>query len=190
MSKDDVQLPDHVPHKRKQVEQILDVHIAMWLASDDITPSERKRLEAEKARRKALVPDRPVGLLVGREGVTPPQQTEVLLELVHARPTEIHHPGVAAALHGACKRMGVPVHPVRSLRGWQLGQPAFAAHGTDEEAMRCVVLAATHLVIGAPKESQPAATPVWSMVRYAKHRGIAVKVILPDGTVYTGDGGT
>lgn len=192
MSKNDIpDLPDRVPAKRRQVEQLLDVHIAKWLASDAITPSQRRRLEAEKARRKALSPERPVGLLVGREGVTPIQTGIVLEQLAAAQPTEIHHPGVAGSLHSACKKLGVPVTPVRNLRGWQMGLPPLQGHGSDDDAMRRVVHLSTHLVIGAPKEYQPTkGSPVWDMVRHAKHRRVAVKVILPDGKIYNEDDGT
>lgn len=192
MSKTDVvDLPDRVPAKRRQVEQLLDAHIAKWLASDMITPSQRRRLEAEKARRKALSPERPVGLLVGREGVTPIQAGVVLEQLAAAQPTEIHHPGVAGSLHKACKRLGVEVVAVRDMRSHYLALPPFAAHASDEDAMRQVVHACTHLVIGAPKEYQPTkGSPVWDMVRHARHRRVAVKVILPDGTIYNEDGGT
>jgi len=79
--KDDAPLPDAVPHKRRQVETLLDRHIAMWLASPDITPSERRRLQAEKDRRKALTPEDRVVVLVGREGMTP-QQRARMAELV------------------------------------------------------------------------------------------------------------
>lgn len=175
--KDDVPpLPDRVPAKRRQVENILDLHIAMWLASDKLTPSERRRLEGEKARRKALAPERPVGLLVGREGVTPTQQAVVLDRLAASGATAIHHPGVAAPLHSACRRVA-PVEVHRDVR-------------SDHAALRVVVKQATHLVIGAPKENRPADSPVWDAVRYAKHRSTAVEVILPDGRIYTEPTGT
>lgn len=177
MSKDDTPpLPDRVPAKRRQIGALLDVHIAMWLASDKLTPSERRRLGEEKARRKALVPERSVGLLVGREGVTPTQGAKLLRLLRDADPTVIHHPGVSGPLHSACRGVA-DVEAHRDVR-------------SDDNALRAVVKQATHLVIGAPKENRPAQSPVWDAVRYAKHRSIAVKVVLPDGGIYNESAGT
>ena len=182
-------LPDRVPAKRRQVEQLLDVHIAMWLASDTITPSQRRRLEDEKARRKALVPDNPVGLLVSREGVSPPQMERIVEILRSAQPTAIVHSGVGQALHAACKRIST-VEPTRNLRGWQMTMPAFQAHGADADHMKEVVRR-SNLVIAAPKNYTPSPDGgVWDAARYAKHRNIAVNVILPNGEIYNGDGGT
>lgn len=172
--KDDVPpLPDKVPAKRRQIEAALDVHIAVWLAGE-LTPSERRRLEAEKARRKALVPDRPVGLLVGREGVTKVQQMMVLTAISAADPTEIHHPGVAGPLHSACKRFA-PVEVHRDVR-------------SDEDAMKEVVRS-SQFVIAAPKDHTPSQdSGVWDAARYARHRRVAVQIILPNGKTIGLDG--
>lgn len=177
MKEDIPPLPDRVPRKRRQVEGLLDVHIAMWLAGD-LATSDRKRLEAEKARRKALVPEHAVGLLVGDEGVTP-QQHEKILELM-AGATTIHHPGVQAALHSACKRTGVPVyvHRVRPPN-WEV---SWAEAGMREVVKEC------NLVIAAPKEHTPSDAVVWTMARYARHRSVAVKIILPTGKTTGFDG--
>jgi hypothetical protein len=173
--KDDVPpLPAKVPAMRRQERELLDVHIALWLAGDDITPSERRRLQAEKQRRKSLVADRPVGLLVGREGVTPEQREAMIGLLAELAPTEVHHPRLAGPLHSACKRLGVPVFMHEDVR-------------LDEGGMREVVKNSS-IIIGAPKErSRPASSSVvWDMIRYAKHRSLAVKVVLPDGGIHTG----
>ena len=173
--KDDVpELPAKVPAKRRQERELLDVHIALWLAGDDITPSQRRRLQAEKQRRKSLVADRPVGLLVGREGVTPEQQEAMIGLLGELEPTEVHHPGVGKRLHGACRLLDVPVHVHVDVR-------------LDEGGMREVIKNSS-IIIGAPKErSRPASSSVvWDMIRYAKHRSLAVKVVLPDGGIHTG----
>lgn len=184
MAKADVPpLPDRVPAKRRQLQHgTLDVHIAMWLTGDTITPSERRRLEEEKARRRALVPDMPVGLLVGREGVTKAQVAAIVAALAAAQPTEIHHPGVAGPLHSACRRLDVPVTAVRNMRSHHLALPPFAAHASDHDAMREVVHNCK-LVIAAPKEMAEvtAKSPVWDMIRLAKHRSVAVQIVLPDG---------
>lgn len=173
MKTDVPELPDRVPAKRRQVEQLLDVHIAMWLAGDTITPSQRRRLEQEKARRRALAPERPVGLLIGREGVTPAQHETVVGLIAKAAPTQIHHPGVAGPLHTACKRIG-PVEVHRDVR-------------SDVNAMKNVVRR-SQLVIAAPKDHMPSKDgSVWDAARYARHRSIAVQIVLPNGGIYTGD---
>lgn len=182
MKADVPELPDRVPAKRRALEQAADVHIAMWLAGDTITPSERRRLETEKERRKRLVPDRPVGLLIARQGVTPVQQEHVMRAVAAAQPTEIHHPGVAGPLHTACKRLGVPVTPVREIRTHHLAMPPFQAHGSDSDALREVVTRSTHLVVAAPTNHTPTKdNDVWDAARYARHRNIAVQIILPNG---------
>lgn len=168
--KDDVPpLPARVPSKRRQLERLLDVHVAMWLAGDQISDAERRRLEELKAQRKAAVPDRPVGLLVGREGATPAQVQAIADILAALRPTEIHHPGVSPALHRACRATGVSV----------------IVHGAvcDETGMPAVIKQSA-TVIAAPKERSPqsAKSVVWDMIRYAKHRRVAVRVVLPDGS--------
>lgn len=169
--KDDVPpLPARVPSKRRQLERLLDVHVAMWLAGDQISDAERRRLQELKAQRRATVPDRPVGLLVGREGATPPQVQAIVDILAQLHPTEIHHPGVSPALHRACRATGAPVIVHRDVRVDESGMPT--------------VIRQSSTVIAAPKERSPqsAKSVVWDMIRYAKHRRIAVRVVLPDGS--------
>jgi hypothetical protein len=174
MKEDVPPLPARVPAKRRQLLQLLDVHIAMWLAGDDLTPAERRRLEAVKEARRQAVPDRPVGLLVGREGVTPAQQDVIVGLLSELEPTEVHHPRVSSSLHQACKRLDVPVVVHDDVR-------------RDEGGMREVIKASA-VVIGAPKErTRPVKkSTVWDMILYANHRRLAVKIVLPDGGIKTG----
>lgn len=169
--KDDLpKRPDKVPTKARQLEAMPDVWIAQWLAGDTLTPAERRRLDALRASRRSRRPDVPVGLLVGAEGATAPQLEAVADELRRAGPTEIHHPGnVPGRLHAACKRIGVPVIQHRDVRN-------------AESGMREVVRL-SGLVIAAPREMSEHATgsPVWNMIRHAKHRSVPVRIILPDG---------
>lgn len=172
--KDDVgPLPARVPAKRRAVEGLADLHIAQWLGSDTLTPSERRRLAAERARRRALAPDVPIGLLVGSEGVTPAQLRGLQRLLRAMRPTEIHHPRTAGRLHQACRALEVPVH----------------VH--DRDALE-QVLRQSLIVLAAPREMSQTITgtsSVWRMIRRAKHRSIAVHIVLPDGRI-TGQDGT
>jgi hypothetical protein len=165
MSKEDVgPLPDTVPRKRRQIEALADLHIAMWLASDDLAPGDRKRLEAEKQRRKTSTPEHPVGVLIGSGGCSPAQLAA--LEGALAGATEVHHPGVASRVHTTCK-----------------GVAPVVIHRDD---LRAVVLHSKG-VVALPTTTTPSAvSPVWSMVKYAKHRSLSVKVVLPDGTITEG----
>lgn len=163
--------PDRVPRKRKQVETMLAVHLAEWLAEDTITPSERRLLEREKQRRGKLVEDNSVGLLVGQEGITPEQLGRVREALAEAHPTEIHHPGTTSRLHNLCRALGVPVHVHRDVR-------------VPESGME-LVIRQSHRVIALPREQTEtvSASPVWRMIRRAKHRKVPVQIVLPSGRV-------
>lgn len=169
--KDDLpERPAKVPTKDRQLQALPDLWVAQWLASDTLTYGERRRLEALRASRRARRADVPVGLLVGAEGATAPQLEVVADELRRAGPTEIHHPGnVPARLHGACKRLGVPVIQHRDVR-------------SIEGGMREVVRRSS-LIIAAPREMSEHATgsPVWNLIRHAKHRSVPVHIVLPDG---------
>lgn len=170
MSNDDIEIPTTVPRKRRQVEAALDKWVAVWLERDDLTPSERKRLEEEKARRKQerAREGQPVGVIVGVEGATPQQVAALREALGTANAIEIHHPGVSSAVHAACRTVGVPVvvHGVRDR----------------DEAMKEVVRS-SGLVFGVVKETTEPINKsgVWGMVRYAKHRRLPVRVFLPSG---------
>lgn len=132
----------------------------MFLADDTISSSERNRLELEKARRRTIVAQRAVGILVGDEGVTPQQLEAISSVLAMLEPTEIHKPHVSRALNAVIKRHGVPVH--------------------SHPGMKEVVKHSQH-VVAAPAQSAPTATGVWELARYAKHRSVDLTVIRPDG---------
>jgi hypothetical protein len=170
--KDDIEMPTAVPKKRRQVETLLDKWIAVWLDGEDITPSERRRLEEERQRRKdeRARQGQPVGVLVGYEGATPEQVAALREALAGANAVEIHHPGVAKPVHSACRSFGVPVVVHRDVRD-------------QDEAMREVVRS-SRLVIGVVKEmTEPhqKTDGVWGVVKYAKHRRLPVRVLLPSG---------
>jgi hypothetical protein len=89
MKTDVPELPARVPSKRHQIRRLLDLHIALWLASDDITDAERERLQAEKDRRKRERPAVHVGVIVSREGMTPEQREYVRGYVFTLAPTTI-----------------------------------------------------------------------------------------------------
>lgn len=158
--------PERPPAKRRQLEAVPDLWIAQWLAGDTLTPSERRRLEDEKGRRKAASPDKPVGVLVGHEGVTPHQMVTLMTLVEGMRPTEIHHPGLPSRLHMQLRGLEVPV----------------VVHGGDYKE----VVKASESVIVCPKEHQPGKSAMWEMLRYAKHRRLPARAVLPDGRIVGG----
>lgn len=155
--------PTRVPRKRRQLERLLDVHLAILLDGDEITDAERDRLLAVKALRRKPREGRDVGLLVGQEGVTPQQLATVTDVLRELSPTAIHHPRLSKALYAFCKSLDVPLHKHRTLQD---------------------VMRNSQYIIAAPRQTvEPIRkTGVWEIVRKAKNRQIDVTVILPDGT--------
>lgn len=174
MSKEDVPpLPDKVPTKRRQLGQVLDVHIAMWLACDDITPSERRKLEALKESRKQRDEERKLGLLIAREGVTPKQGEAIIFLIQNSKPTAIHHHVIPSKLHQFCRtflRGNVVVH----------------REGDYTERVRHVIKTADAL-IAAPRDTREPEHKeegtVWWGVKYARHRDKSVTIVLPDGRI-------
>lgn len=162
--KDDAPLPGSVPRKRRQIEGLLDRHIAIWLAGNDITPSDRRKLEEEKARRRATVPDRPIGVIVGESGATPEQLAA--LPTVLAGATVIHHPGVASKIHNVCREVA-PVEVVR-------------------QGPSMVIRRSTELVY-IVSLGERTNVKSWQYVRAAKHRSLPVKCIAPDGAIDQGE---
>lgn len=166
--KTDAPLPAQVPKKRRQLETALDLHIAQWLASDTITPSERRRLEDERAARKAKT------LVVGHfddssHGMTKAQKA-VVRDVLAGATQAVHaggHSGTVSNFHGLCLNLSVPIR-----------QPVPEAEVVD----------VADLILVTPRESAPPpqkldrSDGVWGPVRYARRRGANVKVILPDGS--------
>ena len=159
--KDDAPVPKKVPTKRRQLEAALDRWLAVWWVGD-LTPSERRRVHEERERRKrrAARPDRNVGLLIGPEGATPAQATAIIDAASDA--THVSYYGQATRL----LRAGLPPVPVLELPDAQ------------------DVVRASNVVVAAPKEPSEPAGPkagVWAGVKFARHRGVPVRVILPSG---------
>lgn len=168
--KEDAPTPDVIPRKRSQLKTVPDLWIATWLARDNTAPSDRRRLEELKAERRAAVPERPVGLVVGEEGMTPEQFASFKEIIESAGATEIHHPGVSSRVHMLCKSLA-PVEVHYDARDF---------HAGNAEVVR-----ASQVVIATPKGMATGGRrkTVWDHVKLAKHRSVPVKVILPDGKV-------
>jgi hypothetical protein len=157
MKQDVPPLPARVPTKRYQMHRLLDLHIAMWLAGETITRDERRRLQEEKVRRKTLRPSVVVAVIGAKEGLTPAQREFVRGYLATIAPNEVH-----------------TVAPIRAVSGAlnMLDDTPVTVHTDSEDAIR-----ASTIVLVAPR-SESAATDA---VRFAKHRKVPVRVILPSG---------
>lgn len=166
--KDDVgPLPDTVPKKRRAIEQLADLHVALWLAGDDITPLERKKLTAEKERRKTLRPPVKVGLLVPQEGLTPLQFKAFQEALPSMGATEVHFPELPSKVYYVVKQVaGAERHKYGVALGYA-------------DALAKVVREST-VVLAFPKGAE-AKDAVNANIKYAKHRSIPVRVIGPGG---------
>lgn len=189
--KADAPPPLRPPRKRRPLEQAPDLWLATWLARDDLTPSERRRVTEEKERRK----ERKVSIIVGftgaREGLTPPQREFVRTWLTEREPTEAHHGdcvGGDEQFHGLCVDLGVPVvlHPPEDgkLRAYCQGAGRTEKAKPYLERNKEIVRAAS-VMIGCPKEGREPAPGrgqgTWSTIRYARKRGGEVKVVMTNG---------
>lgn len=191
MAKEDIPpLPEGVPKKRKQLEQALDVHIAMWLASDNLTPSERRRLAEEKARRRSKTERVVVGFTGTREGLTPQQREGIRFYLEKLKPDEAHHGDCVNGderFHKICEEFGISVviHPpdIPTLRAFCKNAIRVEKPKPYLERNKDIVKEST-IMLAAPKElNEPEpgrGQGTWSTVRYARDRSVPIHLIKPD----------
>jgi hypothetical protein len=177
MAKEDVgPRPEVVPKKRRQIEELPDLWIAEWLAGDDIAPGERKKLTAEKERRKTLRPDVVLGVVCCDENATPEQLRTLREVLARIAPTEVHQHPLPGKVNHLVRSLGVPV-TVHSRAGMR------------NELLRYEVVRKATVLVAIQKETtvQPlaAVTGVPAAIGLAKHRSMPVRIILPNGTEVT-----
>jgi hypothetical protein len=168
MPKDEIPpLPLRPPKKRKQMYEALDIHLAMWAHSDTLIPSDKRRVEEERQRRKRMKRTERVGILVGKEGITPEQFVRMAEALNGEKGgmTEIWHAPVSGPVHSLCKSYGVDVEVVTTPRV------------SDHDRWRIVVKNSTK-VIAFPRGEEG---PLWDLIRYTRHRNTPVTVIMPNG---------
>jgi hypothetical protein len=168
IAKEDVPpLPLRPPKKRRQMESALDIHLAMWASSDNLTPSDKRRVEEERERRKrAKRTTERIGIILAKEGMTPEQYAKLADTLNGERSSmsAIWHVWSRGPLYKLCRTYGVDLEVLRE--------------GSEEwRAERTVIHNATKVIVIVNGESGP----VWEMVRYAKHRNTPVRVIMPNG---------
>jgi hypothetical protein len=187
--KEDAPTPPRPPRKRRQMERALPVWLATWATDESLTPSERRRAQEERDRRKALQPEVVVGFVGAREGLSPGQRARVRELLAGA--TEAHHGdglGGDAQFHEIAGELGVPVvlHPPLGRRAFSKAERQFRAEPPADRTKAIVrqVNGAGALLV-APREGREPervgeGTP-WAAVRYARDRGCRVRVVMPDG---------
>jgi hypothetical protein len=164
--KDDVEIPPTPPRKRRALEQALPQWLAMWANDESLPPSQRRRAQAERDRRKRLVPDVIVGVIVGEEGMTPAQRGRLLELIAAARATELHHDWSRSS---HMRRLLLPLDDLNVRVVPQQGDHELVRNSTT--------------VVAVPKdvEKPDRVEGVWEAVRYAKHRRLPVRVVMPDG---------
>lgn len=152
--------PATVPVKRRQLEAAPAVWLAEWATDEALPPSQRRRAQAERDRRKEAVVDVRVGVIVGNEGVTREQQEAVVERVRQFGATMILHPGTSSKFHQALKAVA-PTKPVfEPLARYQ--------H----------IIKESDAVVVAPPGPRG---PVFEQAKYARHRSLPVAVIMPDG---------
>lgn len=165
--KDDAPAPRRIPKKRRVLEDTnatLDRWLAEWLDRPDLTPSERRRVQEERERRKQArraPEDVTVGVLVGREGMTP-EQTDYIAGYCLTLPAS-----AVVCVGSLPRKLAVRLDGIAIV-----GAP-------DDQA----VVRSADVVIAAPKKPHEPTTQVgvWAGVKYAKHRSLPVRVVLPNG---------
>lgn len=162
MAKEDVkELPARIPRKRNQIESLLDVHIAVWLAGDTITAKERKLLVEEKERRKRLNPSKVICILTHKGGVSP-EQLKKLREIL-----DRHQ----------------PITEVRATQPLRLAlRTKYSIVSDLKEMMKDADLVIAAAADGIQREMPANTDEFWDHVGYAKHRKVPVTVVLHNGS--------
>lgn len=195
--KEDAPCPPSPPRKRRILEdesQTLDAWLAVWANDEQLAPSQRRRAQDERDRRKAA---RPVELVVGfsgsREGMSPEQRRRVKSMLIDLEPVEAHHGDCVGAdeqFHSLCRGLKIPIvlHPsdLKGTRAFCNGAIRTERTKPPLERNKDIVRESSVLV-ATPKEGrEPEPGPgqgTWSTVRYGRKRGGNVKVVMIDGSI-------
>jgi hypothetical protein len=171
MAKDDIPpLPDRgLLSKRNQLEQALDVHLAMWSVADGLTPSEYRRVAEERERRKLLQKKWVnVGLLLAPEGVTPLQLktlSDVLTSHKHWSMGQIRHSYASQSVYRLCKSFDVNVQTL-------------IVDGSIELTWKAVVRESNQVYALPRSDTDHRMTDI---VRWTRSRNVPVEEILPSG---------
>jgi hypothetical protein len=196
MSKEDIPpAPDDIPGKRAALKKVHDQWIATWLAREDTSPSTRKRLEAEKLRRKRGLPPVHLGFTGTQSGMTPKQKAFVggwldaaADNMERGQEVVAHHGmcvGADEQFHRMCINRGIPIvmHPGDdpNKRGICVGEAEILPSKDNLERNKDIVRAST-MMIATPKEmTEKRRSGTWMTIRYARDRGTTITVVLSNG---------
>lgn len=160
MAKEDVaDLPAVPPRKRRALQGVPDLWLALWASDEGLSRGDRSRAQSERERRRRLKPEKIVGLVIEQEGVTPQQLEGIKVSLMKSGASGLTYPRVPAPVHSACRALNLPITVAENRRE---------------------VIRASHLVIAAPRTVNPIDTGVWELIRYARHRSTPSIIIAPD----------
>lgn len=161
--------PAKPPKSKRALAQLPDVWIAEWLASEDISPGDRKKLQAIKDERKAHHPDVKLAFIPSQAGMTPEQFRAFQRIVPNMGATEVHlHGRIEGKPYQVFKKLGVPIEFHTSV----------GIDGAKE------MLRQSTVVIAVPKETTVkayATLGTWELIGYARNRSMPVKIIMPDG---------
>lgn len=182
MAREDIPpLPKTIPRKRRQIERLLDVHIAMWLAQHDLPPGDRKRLEEEKADRRRKNPEVRISFWGSRTGMTPQQKEAVQGYILEFRPKSVHYlastGGTSAYnFHRICKKL-------HHQREYDI-QLDLVTYRDIPGAMQEIIKQGTVVIMTARANSYDGLEPDFvEAYRYARDRKLPIRFIWPDGNL-------
>jgi len=195
--KEDVEIRPRPPRKRRQMEQALPQELAVWVDDINLTPSERRRAHEERERRKRADHRQVVGFSGTRAGMTPPQKRAIRELIENTEIREVHHGDCAGAdvtLHDMlivmqARAFEIVVHPpedgrYRAFCKGDRAEPALPYLDRNKEIVKtATVLWATPKEATEPEPGRGQGT--WSTIRYARKRGVARVIVMPDGTQTT-----
>lgn len=139
---------------------------------DDLHPNERKRVINEIQRRKDEQPSVRLAIITGGEGITPSQLRKFPELLERIQPTELRMVGQTKKL------MPFVDHKMVRLQAFH-----------DLMITRTALRDSTVAIFFPKEEKKPTkkVDGVWDAYRFAKHRNIQCRVVMPDGSPYEGD---
>jgi hypothetical protein len=150
------------------------VWLAEWASNESLPPSQRKRAQEERDRRKALNPEVHVGLIIGEHGATPEQQDTVGSLLHELEPDFFHFPLLGT---NAGSRIGKKYRAEK--HGRQTGMELVGYRTHESGWIQELVKSSTVLIVlirgNSPVGSEDVA------IKYARHRKVPVKTIKPTG---------
>lgn len=161
-------IPQRIP-KKSRIRFVPELWLQKWLAREDLTHAERKRVEWAIAYHQGIKNEVRIALLVEEEnGAMPVQEQRVDDLLNRYEPDEIFHTWSTRSLHARCRK-----HVQKKPRG------RVVLYDKREEQR---MIKDSTLVIAVVNDMTPGQEGIWKLIRYANHRKLPVIVVSPDGT--------